>query len=61
MRNHNRRYYVRGFCPDTGDVHTFATDDKDRADAMAKQMSEDLEDMQIVDRRAKGGFTAGEA
>jgi hypothetical protein len=53
MRNANRRFIVRGFCSDTGDVHSFQTEDGERAAAMAKQLSEDLVDMQVIDRRAR--------
>jgi hypothetical protein len=53
MRNANRRYIVRGFEPDTGDVQVYQTDDLERAQDMAKQMAEDLEDMQFIDRRGK--------
>lgn len=40
-----RRYTVSGI-DDQGDVHTFATDDPERAKAMHKQFSEDLTDVE---------------
>ena len=52
-RNHTRRYYVRGYSADTGDIRTFASDDQERADPMRRQMTEDLEDVRLTGRREK--------
>ncbi len=43
-----RRYQVTG-TDDLGDVHTFATDDRERAEEVRAIMSEDLEDVELVE------------
>jgi hypothetical protein len=42
-----RRYQVTG-TDDLGDVHTFASDDLERAEEIRSIMSEDLEDVELI-------------
>jgi hypothetical protein len=42
-----RRYQVTG-TDDLGDVHTFASDDFERAEEIRSIMSEDLEDVELI-------------
>lgn len=51
MRSAARHYVVRGYDPETGDVHEFHTNDHRRWQDMAREMSEDLEDIQLSDRQ----------
>lgn len=44
-----KKYEVSG-TDDEGDIHTFATDDPDRAQAMLATMSEDLENVTLAAR-----------
>ena len=41
-----RKYEVSGI-DDLGDVHTFGTDDRERAEEIAAIMREDLEDVEM--------------
>lgn len=43
-----RQYSVSGI-DDLGDVHTFSTDDRERAEEVAAIMSEDLENVELRD------------
>jgi hypothetical protein len=49
-----RKYQVSG-TDDLGDVHSFHTDDRERAEEMLKLMSEDLEGVQL--QESKKGLT----
>ena len=44
----SRKYQVTG-TDDLGDVHTFATDDRERAEEIAAIMREDLENVELVE------------
>ena len=52
-----RRYEVTGI-DDLGDVHTFGTDDLERADEIVAIMREDLEDVELVQNRSAQGEPA---
>ena len=43
------RYHVSGI-DDLGDVHTFSTDDRDRAEEIRTIMGEDLTNVELEDR-----------
>ena len=45
-----RRFEVSG-TDDLGDVHTFATDDRDRAEEIMAIMGEDLEEVELQENR----------
>ena len=45
-----RRYHVSGI-DDLGDVHTFSTDDRDRADEIRTIMGEDLRNVEWDESR----------
>ncbi len=45
-----RRYEVSGI-DDLGDVHTFSTDDRERAEEIKAIMSEDLKDVELTEIR----------
>ena len=45
---------MRAFCPDTGDVLEYRSDDEARARDIARQYSEDLEDVQFEDGNGRG-------
>ena len=49
-----RRYEVRGE-DDLGDMHSFHTDDRARADEIAAIMREDLEQVELIDHSLAGG------
>ena len=44
-----RRYHVSGI-DDLGDIHTFSTDDRDRADEIRTIMGEDLKNVELEER-----------
>jgi hypothetical protein len=44
--NKQRKYEVSGI-DDIGDVHTFSTDDQERAEEMQGLMAEDLENVEL--------------
>lgn len=48
-----KRYTVTG-TDENGDIQAFGSDDRTRADAVLAQMSEDLEDVALVDIEAEG-------
>jgi hypothetical protein len=43
-----RRYEVTGV-DDLGDVHTFGSDDRERAEEVAELMREDLDDVRLTE------------
>jgi hypothetical protein len=43
-----RKYEVSG-TDDLGDIHIFATDDRERAEEVAEVMREDLEEVELLD------------
>jgi hypothetical protein len=45
-----RRFEVSG-TDDLGDVHSFHTDDRERAEEMQRLMSEDLEEVQLQESK----------
>ena len=50
MADRKRRYHVSGI-DDLGDLHTFSTDDRERADEIRAIMQEDLQDVELEERR----------
>ena len=52
MREAKRRWTVRGF-DESGDVHSFSSDNFETVAKMAQQMSEDLTDITVVDRHGQ--------
>ena len=44
----HRKYQVIG-TDDLGDVHTFSTDDRERAEEVAELMREDLEEVAVTE------------
>ncbi len=51
MGSKSRHYHVSGVDGD-GDVHTYSTDDRERAEAMLKTMGEDLEQVALHEGRS---------
>jgi hypothetical protein len=52
--NKKRKYSVSGI-DDIGDVHTFSTDARERAEEMEGLMAEDLENVELVERGSGSG------
>ena len=49
MTDRKRRFHVSGI-DDLGDIHTFSTDDRTRAEEIRAIMEQDLEDVELEER-----------